>query len=486
MVSTGETEVFISKLDFNGNYIWSRSVGTAGQDTGTSIATDGSGNVYVVGSFNGGGDFNPGSGINKLVSVGASDIFILKLNSSGAYVWAKQMGGLSEDMATSIDVTDSGFIYITGTFSGIADFNPGLLDSDTVFLEAHGPKDMFLVKLDLSGNYIWAKNIGTTSAECAGISVKTDIPGNAFVSGVFTNTIDFDPDTSTFTQSSKGMHDVFITKFDKDGHFNWVKSFGGIGEDSCFAMEIDRTTNIFTTGSFRDTVDFNPAKEVSTIGSKGNSDVFIHKMSFCTPLFTTIKDTICEAFTLDGVTYSETGIYKQTVTSTTGCEEFVTLDLDVHHINDTVSISGVVLTSHHATGVKYQWINCKKGKSIIPGATGRSYIALGNSDYAVTLFDGKCRDTSECHAISSFPNSIEEFEAQSSVQVYPNPTNSEFVISVSDKMIGAKAVIYNLLGQKVRELELKESNTPQALNSGFYIIEVKQAQTRIIKKLQVL
>jgi len=125
-------------------------------------------------------------------------------------------------------------------------------------------------------------------------------------------------------------------------------------------------------------------------------------------------------------------------------------------------------------------------KNEIPGATGKSYIALGNADYAVTLFDGKCRDTSVCHKISSFPPlSIEEYAVRNSVQVFPNPSNGEFVIAVKESMIGATASIYNLMGQKLRDIELKEANTKQSLASGFYIINISKGQNRVSKRLIV-
>ncbi|MCC6186571.1 MAG: SBBP repeat-containing protein [Chitinophagaceae bacterium] len=483
--AVGNTDIFITKYDLNGNYIWARAIGTNAEDTGNSIATDDTGNVYVVGTFNEAGDFNPGAGVNKLSSIGQNDIFLLKLNSSGIFVWVKQIGGNGDDIAKSIKISDSGNIYITGSFNGKADFDPNTAEEDTAYLEAAGNRDMFITKLDLSGNLIWVKNVGTTDATCSGITVDVDFQNNVFVAGNFTDSIDFDPDTTNFVMTSQGMNDVFVTKFDKDGAFKWVKTMGGAYEDSCTFMSIDNAVNIYTVGSFNDTADFNPAKEKALHASNGNSDPFMLKLAYCTPLFTAIKDTSCEIFVLDGVVYDKTGIYKQTITSVGGCEEFVTLDIDIHHINDTVTVSssGKTLTSQ-ATGVSYQWIGCKT-KMAIPGATGKSYIALGNAQYAVALYDGRCRDTSACVDITSFPTSIEDFENQNAVQIYPNPTNGVFVISVTEKLIGGNARIFNLLGQKVRDIDLKEMNTTQNLSQGFYIIEIKKDNMIMVRKIIV-
>lgn len=484
--SAGLSDVYITKVDQFGNYIWTRTFGTDGPDKGNAITTDFAGNVYTIGTFNGAGDFNPTGGVYKLGTKGMSDIFISKLSQSGGFVWVKQIGGSLNDIGKDIVVTDSGYIYITGSFSGIVDFNPDTAAADTFYMEAKGNNDMFVVKLNTNGNFLWAKTVGKALAECAGISVGVDHKENVVIAGVFNDTMDFNPDTSSFLLdcASDGLNDVFVSKLDVNGDFMWAKRWGGTGADYCTAMMIDMPNNIYTTGYFKDSVDFNPAKEVFKLGSKGNNDAFIHKMSYCTPAYVTLKDTFCSPYTLDGITYDKSGTYKQTVTGPGGCENFVSLTIDIRNINDTVSVSGVVLTSH-ATGVKYQWIGCDK-KNEIPGATGKSYIALGNADYAVTLFDGKCRDTSVCHKISSFPPlSIEEYEVQNSVQVFPNPSNGEFVIAVKESMIGATASIYNLMGQKLRDIELKEANTKQSLASGFYIINISKGQNRVSKRLIV-
>jgi hypothetical protein len=477
-------EVYITKLDPNGNFSYVRLYGSNGLDIANSIGVDKFGNSYSLGTFDGGGDFDPSGGIAKLDTKGLKDIFITKFTSSGILVWAKSIGGTNNDIGRSIHVNDSGHIYITGSFSGKVDFDPSVVLSDTSYLESKGINDMFIARFDQSGNFVWARRIGDTTADCEGAAVKGDLFGHIVVTGVFTDTVDFDPSPSkTFELKSVGGHDIFITKYDNAGNLIWAKQFGAALEDSSIGLDIDMAGSLTTVGLFRDSVDFNPAKEVYKMGSKGNSDIFVNKLAYCTPVYTSINDTICDSFILDGVTYNKSGFYKQTITGLTGCEEFVTMNLDVRHLNDTVSVSGVVLTSH-ATGVKYQWIGCKL-KNEIPGATGKSYIALGNADYAVTIFDGHCRDTSACHTISSFPTSIEDFALQNSVQIFPNPSNGEFVIAVKENMIGAKASIYNLLGQKVRDVELNEANTKQSLTPGFYVIEITKEQKRTIKKLLV-
>ncbi len=121
----GNWDVFISKLDSAGNFLWAKNVDGANFVEGFSIALDGSGNVYTTGRFGDTGDFDPGAGTSYLTSAGVWDVFILKLDAAGNFLWAKSMGGSDSEWGNSIELDDLSNIYITGFFSGTADFDPG-------------------------------------------------------------------------------------------------------------------------------------------------------------------------------------------------------------------------------------------------------------------------------------------------------------------------------------------------------------------------
>jgi len=188
------------------------------------------------------------------------------------FEWAKSMGGLDQDHGNSITTDASGNVYVTGEYYGTVDFDP---DSGTFNLTSNGFKDVFIQKLSADGNLIWAKSIGGIFND-VGNSIITDVMGNMYVSGSYTDTVDFDPGVSSFNLISNGSIDAFILKLDSGGNFIWAKSMGGISTDNGYSITSDG--NLYLTGSFKDTVDFDPGVGIFNLISNGNNDVFIQKL----------------------------------------------------------------------------------------------------------------------------------------------------------------------------------------------------------------
>lgn len=256
----------LSTNSFGQNFQWVKQIGGTGWDEGTSVKTDQNNQVYAVGLFIGTVDFDPGIGVFNLSSVGERDAFICKLDAAGNFLWAKQYGdSASIDEKSSLGIDSSGNLYITNSFLGTVDFDPGV---GSFNLTSQGSdRDIFIQKLDSNGNFIWAKQIGApfvpafpTPAHSNAIAV--DAAGNLFLTGYFDGTADFDPDTaSTFTMTSQfNASDIFICKLNPDGTFVWAKQFtgtqanGGVG----YAITLDGSGNVYSTGTIGGAVDFDP------------------------------------------------------------------------------------------------------------------------------------------------------------------------------------------------------------------------------------
>jgi len=259
------------------NLKWAKSIGGTMDESGSSINFDASGNVYSTGYFNGTVDFDPGASTFNLTASGGTNIYISKLDASGNFMWAKNMGGTSNSGSYSIVVGPSGNVYCTGWFQGTVDFDPS--STGTYNLTAAGSSDIFIVALDASGNFIWARNMGGTLDDYA-TSIAIDASGNIYTSGAFQGTADFDPGSGVFNLTCIGTgsnYDIFISKLDVSGNFLWAKRMGGIGYNNSYSMVIDATGNVYTTGQFGGTADFDPGSGVFNLTAQGR-DIFISKL----------------------------------------------------------------------------------------------------------------------------------------------------------------------------------------------------------------
>jgi hypothetical protein len=280
LASSGSVDAFVLKLDFSGNFLWAGKIGGTTYQGGNRITLDRWDNVLIAGNFDGTADFDPSIATYTLTAPLSLDNFILKLNSSGQFVWAKRIGGDSQNMNLGIAVDKTGSVYTCGYFYYHTDFDPG---SGTYSLTATGSdKDIFVSKLDVSGNFVWAKRIGSANEDLAQ-AMTIDTTGNLYITGTFVGTVDFDPNAGTFNLTSVGGVsglDMYVLKLNSSGNFIWTKSMGGANTELCTSIAIDSIGNIYTTGSFRNTADFNPNAGVNNLTSNcvNCEDMFISKL----------------------------------------------------------------------------------------------------------------------------------------------------------------------------------------------------------------
>ncbi len=278
----------LSANSFGQNFEWAKQIGGADWDEGTSIKTDQNNNVYTVGLFSGTVDFDPSIGVFNLTSVGEKDAFICKLDAAGNFIWAKQYGDnafIGEKSSLGMDPL--GNLYITNSFLGTVDFDPG---DGSFYLTSQGSdRDVFIQKIDVNGNFIWAKQIGgpfvpTFPTPVHSTAIAVDTNGNQYLTGYFDGTIDFDPNpTFTFTMTSQyNASDIFICKLDTDGNFVWAKQFsgtqsqGGVG----YAIVVDGSGNVYSTGTIGGTMDFDPSQNTFYLTSSAPSqtEIYISKL----------------------------------------------------------------------------------------------------------------------------------------------------------------------------------------------------------------
>lgn len=273
-------DIFICKFSSTGNFIWAKQLGGTSYDDVYSLKTDNQGNVHTIGHFHGTADFDPGSSIFEMSCIWGSEVFISKLSSSGNFIWAKQMGNLYDnDWGYSLAIDSQGNVYSTGSFTGTADFDPGEGTFNLTSFSYPVGTDIFVSKLNASGNFVWARQLGGTNYGDVGYAIALDDDNNIYSTGTFGYSADFDPGPESFYLSSNGDYDVFISKLNNSGNIVWAKQIGGPSIDYGRSLIIDPNKNLYITGYFYETVDFDPGVDLYNLISNGNADIFVVKLN---------------------------------------------------------------------------------------------------------------------------------------------------------------------------------------------------------------
>jgi arginine repressor len=236
------TDIFIVKYDSSLNFKWAKREGGTKSDEANSVVSDASGNIYVCGEFQSTVINFDSTIFNNSDSTGIDyNIFILKLDSGGNQIWVKKTGGVSSDIANSINHDNLGNIYVTGNFNGQS------ITFDTITLNSING-DMFIAKYDSSGNLKYVKKPQSNGVSY-GHSIAIDISNNVYIVGEYGSIyIAFDMDT-LFSINSGGIN-IFVVKYDTSGNVQFVKNAGGNNVGQAYSIAIDNIGNKYVAGSF--------------------------------------------------------------------------------------------------------------------------------------------------------------------------------------------------------------------------------------------
>ena len=195
MYSFGErhSNFYVVKLDSSGNIVWAKTIGGSGSDEAHSIIQSSDGGYVVAGG-------------TSSFGAGGYDMYVVKLDSSGNVLWTKTIGGSDLDAAYSIIQSSDGGYVVAGWTWGFG----------------AGYGDMYVVKLDSSGNVQWAKTIGGSNSDAA-YSIIQSSDGGYVVAGY----------TKSF---GAGYRDIYVVKLDSAGNVQWAKTIGGSSDDEASSI----------------------------------------------------------------------------------------------------------------------------------------------------------------------------------------------------------------------------------------------------------
>jgi hypothetical protein len=239
------------------NWQWAQSTGGYPDEIISSVVTDASGNIYVTGGFGGYLGTTITIGGTSITSTnGADNVFVAKLNPSGSAVWVKNFGGATytdgHGIGKGVAVDGSGNVYVTGVYYGTA-FPFGsttLASTDTV---TYSVGEIFITKLDNSGNPVWAKSAGGKQGDIP-YAIAVDNSGNAYITGLFcSKDISFGSTTLNSPNNTNypSPYDMFVAKYNSSGAVQWAKNYGGSDNDGPNSIAVDAAGNVIIAGTFQ-------------------------------------------------------------------------------------------------------------------------------------------------------------------------------------------------------------------------------------------
>ena len=334
--SSGNRDIFVGKLNADGNWLWAKKAGGTSNDIASSIAVDSAGNAYITGYF-ASTTLTFIAGAITLSRSGGNDLFVAKISSGGVWQWARKNsgGGASTDTGNSIAVDADSNVYMTGYFrsniafttatgtttltaqtgsyydmlvakissggiwqwviqgsgtdikqgNGIAvdnlgnayvtgGFNSRTLTLGNIVVTNHRDTvfDGFVAKVSPEGQWLWADRFGGINAD-GGSSIAVDTTGNIYLTGYFNTTAYF----GNLALTSSGGYDTFAAKLDSTGNWLWARKAGGAGFDEGLGISLDANSNVFLSGRFTGTVNF--GSTTLTSASSDSSDAFLGKLN---------------------------------------------------------------------------------------------------------------------------------------------------------------------------------------------------------------
>ncbi len=280
--------------------------GSAGQEYGKCACRAPDGSILIGMLFQNTIDFDPGAGTVTLGTPPGIDCAIVKYDPSGAVKWARHISGPAAGASSTVVITPHGIttdadgnVIVIGYFGlsgsttqASVDFDPG---SGVTNLTNTGGWDPFIWKLDVNGNFLWARTFGSTTPGTAtderAWDVAVDASGNIYVSGFITGTYDLDAGAGAAIFTSAGEKDNFLVKYDPNGNYLWGFTIPDTGDLSALLKEnsvcLDNSGRVFLAGHFNGTADFDPGTGVANLTSAGQADMFIARYEAVTGAYQT-------------------------------------------------------------------------------------------------------------------------------------------------------------------------------------------------------
>jgi hypothetical protein len=471
--SNGGVDMYIQKIDSQGNIIWTKSIGGIEDDIAYGIDSDEFGNIYVSGRFSGLVNFGNGATNSSLTSTGTIDGFILKMNENGDFNWVKRIGGQYNTIPMNIVYKNSN-LFVTGGFEGVVDFDP---NSGIINKTSSGTKDFFLLKLNQNGDYNWVRTFGGSVGE-NGFSSVVDNSGFIYSTGYYySQNVNYQISGQNYTLQHNGAYDIFVTKTDINGQTVWMKGFGGSGGDIGYDIALDGNGDLYITGQIEDTCMIGG----STLIGNG-VDILISKFDINgnelwsknhggnnTDIgFSLALDSQNHLF-VSGY-YQDTLITVSPTLQSNGLQDYLILQLNNTDGNLiwSKSIGGTNADLSHAITCDnmnnlYTAGYFQNNFNLEVNSVVQNFVSSGSGDGLLLKISG----FSETNNISNIDDEI---------SIYPNPSGNEINICVGENNFFYQIV--NSIGQILKNGQIENCDVINLkdYNSGVYYLQMKDGK----------
>jgi len=434
----GVADVWIIKLNNTGNTIWQKTYGGSDYDYASSIQETTDGEYIITGyTKSNNGDITE----NK----GGKDVWIIKLDNTGNIIWQKTYGGSYDDYAESIiETADSGYIVAGYTESNNGDIT-----------ENKGGRDAWIIKLDNTGNITWQKTYGgSEDDEAKSIQETTD--GGYIIAG-YTKSNNGD------ITENKGGYDVWIIKLDNTGNITWQKTYGGSENDNASSIQETNDGGYIVTSN---TQSYNG----DIIENKGWDDVWIIKLNN--------NGDITWQKTYGGSSWE----YARSIIEPTDGEYIIAGCTSSNDGNITENKGGydVWLIKINNVG-NIIWQKTYGGSYSeeiysLQKTTDDGYIVTGYSDSSdgdITENKGN-NDFLILKLLTDTSNYIKQI-TDNNFSIYPNPTNGKVQISLNEQQIGNTLQVVNINSEVVKQLVINNEQLTIDLSNnakGVYFVKL--------------
>ncbi len=469
--SAGVPDMFLVKMDNNGNVLWATSAGGNDQDRAFSVAVDADGNCYVAGSFK-----SPSITFGTTTLTNASsgyDCFIVKYDADGNVLWAMRAGGGSNEFPKHI-VADASGIYIAGYY-----YSP-TITFGSVTLTNTGSPDLFVVKLDTSGNGLWGQSVngGTFGSEIP-VSFVSDGAGNCYVTCRVSYGTSVIAGTDTFTYGANGCG--LVIKYNTAGNLSWSTQLDTAAWVYPAGLAVDVADNtLYLTGTFGDTS--------FTFAGTTLSNPITEPKVFLAKFAGDGNELWAKSVTSD---HDEVGIASVVVDATGNCFVMGSFEDDPITVgSDTLqnagqqdifmaklNSSGDVLWAESIGGTEYEspvFITADADGNIY--ATGQ--YSSASLDFGTASVSSAGMGDIFLAKLTPGTTGISTAESNNVIRIFPNPASDELKIQGLMFEAGDEVKIFDLLGKEAYFTQLSASTSNiriqiSNMENGVYFVQTK-------------